>query len=132
MIFVDSNIPIYLIGAEHPTKRAAETVVHRLLNSEQTLVTDAEVYQEILHRYNAIRRPDAIAPAFELLDQLTDACVPVTVDTVRRAKTLLESHPGLSARDAVHAAVMKANEIRDVLSFDSGFDSIPGLARVIK
>lgn len=131
MIFVDSNIPMYLIGADHPNKVTSEAVVRRLLNSEQTLITDAEVYQEILHRYSAIKRSDAIAPAFDLLDQLTDACVPVTLQIVRRAKVLLETHLGLSARDAIHVAVMESNEIREVLSFDSGFDAIPGLQRVI-
>lgn len=122
---------MYLIGEDHPNKVAAEAVVRRLLNSEQTLITDAEVYQEILHRYSAIKRPDAIAPAFDLLDQLTDACLPVTREDVRRAKVLLETHLRLSARDAIHVAVMESKEIRKVLSFDAGFDSIPGFQRVI-
>jgi predicted nucleic acid-binding protein len=64
VVLVDSNIPMYLIGAAHPNKQLAEVVLRRLVNGERTLVTDAEVLQEILHRYTAIRRPDAISPAF--------------------------------------------------------------------
>jgi predicted nucleic acid-binding protein len=44
---------------------------------------------------------------------------------------LLESHPGLSARDAVHLAVMKAHEIVEVFSFDAGFDAVPTVKRIV-
>jgi len=36
----------------------------------------------------------------------------------------------LSARDAVHLAVMEQNGIRQILSFDAGFDAFPGIARL--
>lgn len=35
---------------------------------------------------------------------------------------MLASHPPLSARDAVHLAVMDIHGIRKVMSFDSGVD----------
>ncbi len=131
VVFVDSNIPMYLIGAPHPNKQLAEIVLRRLVNGEQTLVTDAEVFQEILHRYTAIRRHDAISPAFRLLEETVDTCLSITLDHVNRAKTLLESHPGLSARDAVHLAVMEAHEILEVFSFDAGFDAVPTVKRIV-
>ncbi|MGH2751243.1 MAG: type II toxin-antitoxin system VapC family toxin [Actinomycetota bacterium] len=36
----------------------------------------------------------------------------------------------LSARDALHVAVMRAHEIRRILSFDSHFDRFPGIERL--
>jgi uncharacterized protein len=67
VILVDSNIPMYLVGADHPLKNDARRLVERCLLDGERLVTDAEVLQEILHRYVAIRRRDAIQPALEVL-----------------------------------------------------------------
>ncbi len=63
MIFVDSNIPMYLIGAAHQHKTDAQVILERLIAAGQRLVTDAEVLQEILHRYTAIEKREAIGPA---------------------------------------------------------------------
>ena len=95
----------------------------------ERLVTDAEVLQEILHRYHAIRRPDAIQPAFDLLRGVVDEVFPIEQSDVERAKALLLGIPGLSARDAVHAAVMRRRAVSVLLSFDTGFDRVAGLAR---
>ena len=64
MIFIDSNIPMYLVGASHPHKTNAQLWLEKLIREHQRLVTSAEVLQEILHRYVAIHRRDAIQPAF--------------------------------------------------------------------
>jgi predicted nucleic acid-binding protein len=63
VILVDSNIPMYLVGASHPHKSDAQRLLEKLVSERQRLVTDAEVLQEILHRYVAINRRDAIQPA---------------------------------------------------------------------
>ncbi len=36
----------------------------------------------------------------------------------------------LSARDALHIAVIGRRDVSVVMSFDSGFDDIPGIVRV--
>jgi hypothetical protein len=41
LIFVDSNIPMYLIGAAHPHKTDAQIILERLIAARQRLVTDA-------------------------------------------------------------------------------------------
>ncbi len=53
---------MYLIGASHPHKTDAQRLLEKLVSNRERLVTDAEVFQEILHRYVAIDRPDAIQP----------------------------------------------------------------------
>jgi uncharacterized protein len=50
MIFIDSNIPMYLVGARHPHKVDAQRLLENLLSERVRLVTDTEVLQEILHR----------------------------------------------------------------------------------
>ena len=129
MIFVDSNIPMYLVGAAHPNKEAARRLVERAIIDEERLVTDAEVLQEILHRYVAIDRRDAIGPAFEALLGIVDAVLPIELADVQRARRLLGT-PSLQARDAIHVAVMQRHDIDRILSFDRAFDQVPGLTRV--
>ena len=51
VILVDSNVPMYLVGAEHPLKFEARRLLEAAVASRERLVTDAEVLQEILHRY---------------------------------------------------------------------------------
>lgn len=93
---------------------------------------DVEVYQEILHRYVAIRRTQAIQPAFDTLSELVDEVFPLTLESVHAARNIVFGYPGISARDAVHIATMQSRKISDVLSFDDGFDRIPGLTRIFE
>ena len=130
MIFVDSNIPMYLVGAAHPNKELAERLLEQSVIDGEPLATDAEVFQEILHRYAAIGRREAIDPAFELLLGVVDVVFPIEAEDIQRARRLVVSNERLSARDAVHVAVMGRRNIDRILTFDRGFDEIAGLTRV--
>jgi predicted nucleic acid-binding protein len=130
MILVDSNIPMYLVGAPHPHKSDAQRWLEKLVSDRQRLVTDAEVLQEILHRYVAINRRDAIQPAFDALLGIVDQVLPVDRSIAERAKEIVLGYRQLSARDAVHLAVMEHHGIERILTFDSGFDGFPGIARL--
>lgn len=130
MIFVDSNIPMYLVGAPHPHKADAQRLLERLISEEERLVTDAEVLQEILHRYVAIRRRDAIQPAFDALLRVVDEVFPVEAAVVERAKAIVLGAEALSARDALHLAVMEHHDVERILTFDEGFDTFPGVTRI--
>lgn len=130
MIFVDSNVPMYLVGASHPNKERALTLLTRLVHSGERFVTDVEVFQEILHRYTAIQRPDAIDPAFASLDAIADNILTFGMLEIRSARSLIDVVKGISARDALHAAVMRRAGVHRILSFDSGFDSIPEIERI--
>lgn len=130
MIFVDSNIPMYLVGASHPNKDAARRRLEECITRGERLVADAEVLQEILHRYVTINRRDAIQPAFDALLRVVDHVYPVELADVERAKSLVLGVTPLSARDAVHLAVMLRHGISRILSFDAGFDRVPGIERL--
>jgi hypothetical protein len=130
VILIDSNIPMYLVGAPHPHKSDAQRVLEKLVSGRQRLVTDAEVLQEILHRYVAINRRDAIQPAFDALLGIVDEVLPIEHATAERAKEIVLGHKQMSARDAVHLAVMERNKIDQILTFDTGFDGFPGIKRL--
>jgi predicted nucleic acid-binding protein len=127
---IDSNVPMYLVGGPHPHKADAQRLLEAAIAARERLVTDAEVLQEILHRYVAIDRLDAIQPAFDAVLGIVDAVFPIDLPDVQRAKEVLQGGYGLSARDALHVAVMEREEIGRILSFDAGFDRFPGLTRI--
>jgi predicted nucleic acid-binding protein len=130
VIFVDSNIPMYLVGAPHPHKADAQRLLEKLISDRQRLVTNAEALQEILHRYITINRRDAIQPAFDALLSIVDQVFAIDQAAAERAKQIVMGYPEMSARDALHLAIMEAQEIDQVLSFDSGFDGFPGISRL--
>lgn len=130
MILVDSNVPMYLIGAPHVHKTDSQRLLEDCITREERLVTDAEVFQEILHRYVAIRRRDAIQPAFEALLGVVDEVVPIEIADLQRAKEIVLGSERVSSRDALHLAVMERHGIRRILSFDRGFDGHPGIERL--
>ncbi len=121
---------MYLVGAPHIHKGNAQRLLEKFVSERQRLVTDAEVLQEILHRYSAIQRRDAIQPAFTALLGVVDQVLPIDQVVVERAKQIVLGHIELSARDAVHLAVMEHHGIDRILSFDSGFDTFPGITRL--
>ena len=121
---------MYLIGAAHPHKTEAQLILERLIAAGQRLVTDAEVLQEILHRYTAINKREAVGPAFQVTLDIVDEVIPIEKAEVLRAGEIAQNRALMSARDAVHIAVMERHGIRSILSFDADFDRWPGLQRI--
>ncbi len=121
---------MYLVGAPHPNKDRALAILTQLVRDGEELITDVEVYQEILHRYTAIQRPDAIDAAFDSLDSITDEVLAFGMPDIRDARALIDSVDGLSARDSLHVAIMRRAGISRILSFDTGFDACAGIKRL--
>ncbi len=121
---------MYLVGATHVHKTEAQRLLERLVADRQRLLTDAEVLQEILHRYVAINRRDAIQPAYDTLLGIVDQVLPVDREVLEGAKQIVLGYRDLSARDAVHLAVMRRHGIERILTFDPGFDNFPGITRL--
>ncbi len=130
MIFVDSNIPMYLTGRDDHLKMQAQRALERLAGQGRQLVTSSEVLQELLHRYISSGHRNAIEPTFDALRAIVDEVFPVEEADILTAKDLVHAHPKMSSRDAVHAAVMRRREIAEILSFDRGFDTVTGITRL--
>jgi hypothetical protein len=127
-IFVDSNIPMYLVGGEHPNRDRARALLEVAVAGRDRLVTDAEAFQEILHRYVSINRREAIEPAWNALSSVVDEVYPVELEDVERARRLVLTSR-LGGRDALHTAVMQRRDVAEILTFDTAFDHIPGIRR---
>lgn len=121
---------MYLIGAPHLHKSEAQILLEKLIAAGQRLVTDAEVLQEILHRYTAIGRQEAIRPALQVILDIVDDVFPIEKADVLRASEIVQDRALLSARDSIHITIMERYGIRSILSFDADFDRWPGLKRI--
>ena len=130
MIFVDSNIPMYVAGREHPNRGPALRLLGRARSRQIVLCTSTEVLQEILYRYVGLDRLDLATEVYDLFVQQCEVVLPVTLGDMDHARTILLDTPLASVRCAVHAAVMLQNGITDIASFDQGFDRIAGVTRV--
>ena len=130
MILIDSNILMYAAGADHPHKSPSVAVLERIAGGEVEAVINAEVLQEILHRYRSIRRWEDGRRVYDLTRQLFPVVLPVTAAALDRARDLLDRVASIMARDAVHAAVVLTEGLEAVCSYDKDFDRIPGIIRL--
>jgi predicted nucleic acid-binding protein len=131
VILIDSNIPMYLVGAPHPHKFDAQSLLESAISAGERLVTDVEVLQEICHRYVALDRRDMIQPAFDALLGVVDEVLPLERADAEEGKDIVLRYERLSARDALHIAVMKRYGIGRIMSFDRGFEAYPGVRRLV-
>jgi predicted nucleic acid-binding protein len=130
MIFVDSNVPMYVAGRDHPLRDPARRFLERARAGEVEICTSTEVLQEILYRYTALKRRDLASSVYDLFVQMCPVVFAVTLADTDRAKSLVSTADGLTVRDAVHAAVMINNAVTEIATFDQGFDEIHGITRV--
>ncbi len=130
MILVDANIFMYAAGADHPCKQPSLAFLRQVAQSEVEAVVDAEVLQEILHRYRAIGRWADGRRVFDLARRIVPTVAPITADIVDRAREILDAHEGTTARDALHAAVCQHTGAEAICSYDRDFDELDGVKRI--
>ncbi len=129
MIQLDANIFMYAGGASHPNKAPSLALLEGVARGEREAAVDAEVLQEILHRYRAIQRWEDGRQVYDHARQVVPQVIPIPVAIVDRARVLLDVHLTLTARDALHAAVYQLVEAETWCSYDQDFDVIPVLIR---
>ena len=130
MTLVDSNVFMYAAGREHPLKTRATRFLEQVARGSVDAVTDAEVLQEILHRYRALGRWVEGRIVYDTARIVFPEALPVTADVMDRARGLLNEYSVLMARDAVHAAVVQVHGLNSICSFDRDFDKVSGLRRI--
>jgi predicted nucleic acid-binding protein len=131
MLLVDANIFMYAAGAEHPHKAPSIRLLREIASGSLEGVIDAEILQEILHRYRAIRRWDQGKQVFDLARRIVPFVLPVTAEILDQTREIMDNYPELSARDALHTAAAWTHGIRRIASFDGDFDDIGGIERLV-
>ena len=122
---------MYVAGADHPLREPARRFLEGVGSGQVEACTSTEVLQEILYRYVGLRRFDLARLVYDLFVQLCPTVYPVTLADTDRAKDLATERDDISVRDAIHAAVMMNNDVREIATFDRGFDRIPGIERLV-
>lgn len=130
MILVDANILMYAAGAQHPHKAPSVMFLERVGRGEIEAALGAETLQEILHRYRALDRWTEGRHVYDLARKIFPLVLPISSDTVDHARTLMDKHPLLTARDATHASVVIVHHLEAICSFDRDFDAIGGVRRL--
>jgi uncharacterized protein len=128
--FVDSNIIMYAVGAEHAYRAPCLAALERIVREDLPAVVSSEIHQEILRRYLSIGLADQAVEVSQRLETVISTTLPVTLADVRRARQLAGGHPGLGARDLLHAAVMLENGLTRILSKDRHFDQVAEIERI--
>ena len=94
-------------------------------------VSNAEVLQEILHRYLSIRAWHRGVEVYEGFAALMLGRIePLYASDVETAASFVNGYPSLSARDLIHLAVMRRLGVTRIATADRRFDGIDGIERL--
>ena len=131
VVFIDANVPIYAAGREHRYREPCGRVLLLVAEHPQWFVTDAEVLQELVHRYVSSGRWALGREVLENFAELMHERIePVYADDILRAGRLADELPGVSARDLVHLAVMRRLNVSRIVTADTDFDRLPEVERL--
>lgn len=128
--FIDANLIMYTIGSDHPLREPCRRTLSEIKNGSLEVVTDTEVLQQILYRFYSIKRYSQAEAAYQATVDICAEILPVTHIDMDLALELLKKYAGITPRDAVHAATMIHNGIKEILSADSHFDLISEVRRI--
>jgi predicted nucleic acid-binding protein len=126
-VFIDANVPIYAAGRPHPLKEPCARIIRLAAEHPRAFFTDAEVLQELLHRYLALRLwPQGREVLKRFSAVMHERVEPVYATDVEAAAVLADRYAtsGLSARDLLHAAVVIRVGAEKVISADRGFGKL--------
>jgi predicted nucleic acid-binding protein len=129
-VFIDSNIPMYVAGREHPNREPARRFLERVKAGKVEGCTSTQVLQEILYRYTALGNRDLACDVYTLFVDICPVVLGVDLADTDLACELVGEVPGISVRDAIHAAVMRNHDLESIASFDEDFDRIAGIRRI--
>ena len=129
-LFVDANIFMYLAGRDAALREGCRGALRAAAERDIALVTSAEVLQEVLHRCASLGRPEFARAVYSAATDICAEVLPITERQTARALDLVERHPHLPGRDALHAATMEERGIERILSADRHFDALDTVTRV--
>ena len=129
--FVDTNIPIYAAGRDHPYKEPCARIIRAIAVNPARFLTDAEVLQELMHHYLRTNRWVAGREVFHRFETLLRGRIePTYPDDIIRAARMADEVSHVSSRDLVHAAVMDRCETGLIVSTDADFDRVSAVRRL--
>jgi len=128
-VFIDSNIPTYASGKDHPNKEISINFLNEVSEGKISGLTSVEVMQEILYRYYSINNFSKGLEVFEYFSQIVDEILPVNIQIVNISKDLLHKYhlQGLLPRDSIHAATIAYYNLNYIATFDRHFEMLKNI-----
>jgi len=127
-VFIDTNVFLYALGRPHPYRDPCRDLIDDLRQGRLAGETSVEVIQEFVHVRRA-REEDAIARGRELM-AFCAMVHDLEARDLARAMDILDDHPALPTRDAIHAATAINRDLNAILTADRHFDAVHGLERI--
>lgn len=126
--YLDSNIFFYAKIRDRKYGDACASILHQLVAGKLSGATSTLA---LLETSNALRKygrssdvPDEVGAIYSL-----GLTVHELLNVDIRLSTEIFAHTGVNPYDCSHAATMKRNGLRNILSADPHFDDIPGIIR---
>ncbi len=128
MILIDTQVFMFAGGREHAQKSDCGEFLKLIDRGDLEVAVDAEVFQEMLHRFAGSDRWKEGLVIYSQARLMIPTVVPITGEHVDAARDLLDKYRsgGLSARDAIHAAVTM-DLGADLCAVDGHFNFVKGL-----
>ena len=129
MKLLDTNVIVYAVGRPHRYKQPCTRPLQDVADGDGNYGVDTELLQEILYLYTARgERRLGLSTYSDLLLMFPDP-FPIAREEIALAHELLTRYPNLLPRDAIHAAVVRANDLEGIVSADKVFDVVDNLSR---
>ena len=124
MKLLDTNVFVYAQGRPHLYYEPCRALVDKLGDDSSGYTIDTELLREILHVYSVRGERLLAFSTFDRLLVLFSNPIPITREVMVMARHLLERYPALSARDAIHAAVVQTQGLEGIVTTDQVFHQI--------
>jgi predicted nucleic acid-binding protein len=132
--FIDTNIFVRVLTGDDPAKAAACQRLFRALESgAEEAMTSESVMAEVVYvlasprhyRFDRTEIAEALSPYFRIRGlRIPDR------STLGRALSLYGATSGLDFEDAITAVRFGTRGIDAIVSYDRGFDRLPGVVRI--
>ena len=130
-VLLDTNVFMYAAGEDHPLREPCVRIVEMVTARPDRFLADAEVFQEIIHRYRSVRRWPLGREVFhDFAEAMHGRIEPVYAEDVIHAAALADDYTDISSRDLVHAAVALRLGVSHIISTDTDFDRLPVITRL--
>ena len=127
-MFLDSNVFIHLYLDEGPNGQASKRLHARIVRGEQHAITSPMVLDEVVYHFMDRK---GVGCALEIWDRMRKTpnlrVAPIDDTVMTHVPDFMRQ--GLEPHDAFHAAVMKANGVSTICSYDKDFDKVKGIKR---
>ena len=129
MKLIDTNIIMYALGKTHPLKEPCREILQSVACGTIAADIDVEVLQELLYVYSSRGEREKGLKAIEEMLILFPTPFSIRKAEIEEAKDLMRKHVALTARDAIHCAVVINYNLEGIFSTDKDLDVVKSIHR---